>query len=212
MNAKGTLLVIDLYGAPAEVLNDAPLIEGVAREVADRVGAQVLESSCHQLAPQGVIVVLTLSQSHLSIHTWPETGYAAVDLFFCTHEFHTELSLSEMLCERIGAARFEEKVLLRGMALSGASAITLCKETGMKMVKGIYENGIVRTLEDPHLSGRQEVIVLFPESTAAATRPWIGVPASELAPLVGMVSLGGNALEDTEGLYDESGDPHDSGR
>ncbi len=115
--------MIDLYDAPPEVLNDAPFIEGVAREVADRVGAQVLETSCHQLTPQGVIVVLTLSQSHLSIHTWPEAGYAAVDLFFCGREFHEELSLAEMLCERLRAARFEEKVLSRGTGLSGPSAI-----------------------------------------------------------------------------------------
>lgn len=114
MNAKGTLLVIDLYGAPAGILNDAPFIEGVAREVAGRVGAQVLETSCHALEPQGVIVVLTLSQSHLSVHTWPEDGYAAVDLFFCGREFHEELSLADMLCERLRAVRFEERILPRG--------------------------------------------------------------------------------------------------
>lgn len=124
VNAKGALLLIDLYGAPAEVLNDAPLIEGIAREVADRVGARVLETSCHQLDPQGVIVVLTLSQSHLSIHTWPEAGYAAVDVFFCAHEFHVEMSLSEWLCERLQAARFEEWTLQRGRGLSGPSAIS----------------------------------------------------------------------------------------
>jgi S-adenosylmethionine decarboxylase len=123
VSAKGTHLIIDLYGAPAGVLNDAPFIEGIAREVAERAGAQVLEANCHQMEPQGVIVVLTLSQSHLSVHTWPEAGYAAVDLFFCAHEFHAELSLSEMLCERLRAARFEEWVLSRGVGLSGPSAV-----------------------------------------------------------------------------------------
>ena len=115
MSVKGILLVVDLYDAPPEILNDAPFIEGIAREVAGRIGAQILETSCHMLKPQGVIVVLTLSQSHLSIHTWPEAGYAAVDLFFCGREFHEELSLAEMLCERLRAVRFEEKVLLRGV-------------------------------------------------------------------------------------------------
>jgi S-adenosylmethionine decarboxylase len=124
VNAKGALLLIDFYGASAEVLNDAPLIKGIAREVADRVGAQVLEASCHKLHPQGVIVVLTLSQSHLSIHTWPEAGYAAVDLFFCGRDFHTEPSLSEWLCERLQATRFEEWTLQRGGGLSGPSAMS----------------------------------------------------------------------------------------
>lgn len=114
MNAMGTLLVIDLYGVPAAVLNDAPFLEGVAREVADRVGAQVLESSSHTLEPHGVIVVLTLSQSHLSIHTWPEHGYAAVDLFFCAPEFHEERVVVGMLQQRLRAARIEERILPRG--------------------------------------------------------------------------------------------------
>ncbi len=210
MNAKGTHLLIDLYGASHGTLNDAAAMEAIAREMAGRVGAQVLDTNRHTLSPQGVIVVLTLSQSHISIHTWPEDGYAAVDLFFCGRD-DTEPPLGEWLCRRLRADRFEERIVLRGMETVETPVFMPRKEIDMKMIRGVYEKGIVRTVEDPHVSGRQEVVVLFPESGVAA-RPWIGVPASALAPLVGVVSLGGNALEDTEDLYNEPGDHHDSGR
>ncbi len=123
MKAKGTHLLIDLYGASHEALNDARAMEAIAREMADRAGAQVLDTNCHTLSPQGVIVVLTLSQSHISIHTWPEDGYAAVDLFFCGKD-RTEPPVAEWLCRRLRASRFEVWMLSRGTGLSGVSAVT----------------------------------------------------------------------------------------
>jgi S-adenosylmethionine decarboxylase len=121
---KGTHLLMDFYGAPAAILDDASALEEIARQVADRIGARILDRSCHKLAPQGVILVLTLRQSHISIHTWPEDGYAAVDLFFCARDFHEGASLPEWIGERLGAARFEEWILSRGKGLSGPSAVT----------------------------------------------------------------------------------------
>ena len=119
MNPKGTHLLIDLCGASHEALNDVRGMEDIARELADRVGAQVLDTNCHTLSPQGVIVVLTLSQSHISIHTWPEDGYAAVDLFFCGED-ETKPPVAEWLCRRVRADRFEAWVLSRGTGLSGS--------------------------------------------------------------------------------------------
>ena len=122
MNPKGTHLLIDLYGASHEALNDVRGMEDIARELADRVGAQVLDTNCHTLSPQGVIVVLTLSQSHISIHTWPEDGYAALDLFFCGKD-ETEPPVAEWLCRRLRADRFEAWIMVRGAGLSGPSAV-----------------------------------------------------------------------------------------
>ncbi len=117
-------LLVDLYGSSAEVLNDALLIEGVAGEVVERVQAQVLNMHSQSMHPQGVIVVVALSQSHLTIHTWPEAGYAAVDLFFCSGETERVSSISELLCDRLGADRFEEWKLNRGSGEPGASTIS----------------------------------------------------------------------------------------
>ena len=117
-------LLVDLYGSSAEILNDAPLIEGVVREVVERVQAQVLNMHSQSMDPQGVIVVVALSQSHLTIHTWPEAGYAAVDLFFCSDEPERISSISELLCDRLGSERFEEWKLNRGRGEPGTSTIT----------------------------------------------------------------------------------------
>ena len=70
----------------------------------------------------------------------------------------------------------------------------------MKAVKGIYENGQIRLLEDPHVSGLQEVYIVFPD---VAQPPAYSIPASAFQLVDGLVSLGGHALEDAERLWEE---------
>jgi len=69
-----------------------------------------------------------------------------------------------------------------------------------KTVRGIYENGAIRLLEDPQITGIQEVYIVFPDDE----KPHVnGIPASVFQALDGIVALGGNALEDSEGLWEE---------
>ena len=77
----GTHLLIDLYGAIN--LNNPQEIETVLRNCAIRCGATILHSHMHHFNPQGVSGVVVLAESHISIHTWPETGYVALDIFMC---------------------------------------------------------------------------------------------------------------------------------
>jgi S-adenosylmethionine decarboxylase len=77
----GTHLLIDLYGAIN--LNNPQEIETVLRNCAIRCGATILHSHMHHFNPQGVSGVVVLAESHISIHTWPETGYIALDIFMC---------------------------------------------------------------------------------------------------------------------------------
>ena len=69
-----------------------------------------------------------------------------------------------------------------------------------KMVRGIYENGEIRLLEDPQLTGKQEVYVVFPDDEESRVR---GISASAFQEIDGIVALGGNALADAEGLWEE---------
>lgn len=71
----------------------------------------------------------------------------------------------------------------------------------VKTVKGIYENGQIRLLEDPHISGTQEVYIVFPE---VAQLSITGIPARAFRQVDGIVSLGGHALEDSERLWEEN--------
>jgi S-adenosylmethionine decarboxylase len=78
----GTHLIVDLWHASN--LDDLPVVEQALRDAADRAGATLLNVDLHHFSPNGGISgVAVLAESHISIHTWPEISYAAVDVFMC---------------------------------------------------------------------------------------------------------------------------------
>lgn len=83
MPVLGTQTVIDLYGCSSAALNDLDSIREVMLEAARRAGATIVDDRFHYFSPHGVSGFVILAESHLAIHTWPECGYAAVDLFTC---------------------------------------------------------------------------------------------------------------------------------
>ncbi len=81
---RGRHLLADLSGIDAARLASCAEIEHLLRAAAEAAGAHVLHSHFHGFGPgQGVTGVALLSESHISIHTWPEHGYAAADIFMC---------------------------------------------------------------------------------------------------------------------------------
>lgn len=83
MNALGKHLLLELKDCDKEVLNDLSFLRGLLAAAASEAGATVLGESFHQFKPYGVSGVVIIAESHLFIHTWPECGYAAVDIFTC---------------------------------------------------------------------------------------------------------------------------------
>ncbi|MFD3157134.1 adenosylmethionine decarboxylase [Haloimpatiens sp. FM7330] len=83
MKGLGRHILAEIYDCKLEVLNDKEYIEKVMVESALKAGAEVREVAFHKFSPQGVSGVVIISESHLTIHTWPEFGYAAVDVFTC---------------------------------------------------------------------------------------------------------------------------------
>lgn len=78
----GTHLLLDLWNA--ENLCDPDLIDSALREAAEAAGATILHSHFHHFSPDGgVSGVIVLAESHISIHTWPERAFAAIDIFMC---------------------------------------------------------------------------------------------------------------------------------
>ncbi len=78
----GTHILVDLWGA--QNLNDRDIIDQALQRAAEAAGATVLSSHLHQFSSSGgVSGVLILAESHISIHTWPERDFAAVDIFMC---------------------------------------------------------------------------------------------------------------------------------
>ena len=83
MNALGRHIVCELSGCDPEKLSDVGGIHIMMIEAAKAARATVMESAFHRFEPQGVSGTVILAESHLSIHTWPEKGYAAMDFYTC---------------------------------------------------------------------------------------------------------------------------------
>tara|TARA_B100000749_G_C17997080_1_gene289715 strand:- start:130 stop:477 length:348 start_codon:yes stop_codon:yes gene_type:complete len=78
---------LELKNCNRNLLDDLPYIRDSLLEAANKTGATVIGQSFHQFSPQGVTGVLAIAESHICIHTWPEYGYAAVDIFTCGEGF-----------------------------------------------------------------------------------------------------------------------------
>ena len=111
----GRHVVAELLGGNPNLLNDERYIVAVLKEAAERAGGTVLNVSSHKFTPQGVTALALLSESHISIHTWPEHGYAAVDAFTCGA--HTEPQLAcDFLKKSLFCTEEKVRVLERGMS------------------------------------------------------------------------------------------------
>ena len=81
--ALGNHILVEFTGCEPKIMNDVAFIEQSMVEAASIAGATIINSSFHHFSPWGVSGVVVIQESHLAIHTWPEYGYAAVDLFTC---------------------------------------------------------------------------------------------------------------------------------
>ncbi|HDH96501.1 MAG TPA: adenosylmethionine decarboxylase [Proteobacteria bacterium] len=79
----GIHIIVELHGLERELLDDAERLEEILTEATTKSGATIVGSVFHTFSPHGVTGVIGIKESHLSIHTWPEFGYAALDVFTC---------------------------------------------------------------------------------------------------------------------------------
>ena len=114
MKSLGRHLVAEFYGCDPKVLDDIEAIERHMMSSAYESGATVVNSTFHRFLPYGVSGVVVISESHLAIHTWPEYGYAAVDLFTCGDDVNPWKAF-EYLKKALKAERVEVVEHLRGV-------------------------------------------------------------------------------------------------
>ena len=81
--AVGKHCILELYDCDPSKLDDEAFLRDTITTAAKRAGATLLNLITHRFQPQGVTGLALLAESHISIHTWPESGYAAVDVFTC---------------------------------------------------------------------------------------------------------------------------------
>jgi len=117
LNALGRHFLLELKDCNREVLNDLNLLEELLQSAAKEAGATVLEKYFHHFSPQGVSGAVIIAESHLALHTWPEYGYAAVDIFTCGDSVKPEVAL-EMLIKMLESKDPTVVELKRGILVS----------------------------------------------------------------------------------------------
>ncbi|ABR48800.1 S-adenosylmethionine decarboxylase related [Alkaliphilus metalliredigens QYMF] len=110
----GRHILAEFYNCDSDILNDHKLIEKYMTEAAEVANATVVTSNFHMFNPWGVSGVVVIQESHLTIHTWPEYGYASIDLFTCGDEVNPWLSF-EYLKEKLKAEKTETEEVSRGL-------------------------------------------------------------------------------------------------
>jgi S-adenosylmethionine decarboxylase proenzyme len=83
MKALGIHLLIEFCSCNRHKIDDLNYLETIMSQAAQVAGATVLRTAFQDFNPQGVSGVVIIAESHLTVHTWPEHGYAAVDIFTC---------------------------------------------------------------------------------------------------------------------------------
>lgn len=107
-----THLMLELYGVDPALLDDVEVLKRALLAGAEAAGATVLGVLHHKFEPQGASAVVLVAESHLSIHTWPEHGYAAVDIFTCGTAL-PEKGVAPMVA-MLAPAHHQVKTLMRG--------------------------------------------------------------------------------------------------
>ncbi len=108
----GNQTLVELYGCPAVLINDKVLVEKLLLEVTEIIGLTVVNSTIHHFSPIGVSGVVVIKESHISIHTWPEYNYVALD-FFTYQKYEVQEGIN-YLSSKLKAAEVKIKKITRG--------------------------------------------------------------------------------------------------
>ncbi|WP_433746540.1 adenosylmethionine decarboxylase [Paenibacillus amylolyticus] len=110
----GRHVAVDTWGVDFNLLNNAEYLEAQMVEAAEACGATVMSVQSKQFDPQGATVLVLLSESHLSIHTYPERGFAAIDCYTCGETVDPQLAI-DYLVSVLKPEKTYAKKLVRGL-------------------------------------------------------------------------------------------------
>jgi S-adenosylmethionine decarboxylase len=116
MEAFGRHFILEMWDCNREIVNDVKKITQILSEAVNDAGATIIKQFYHEFNPPGITGVAILTESHISIHTWPEEGYVAVDLFTCGTQTDPKLAEKRFL-EGFEPKDFTSVELKRGSPL-----------------------------------------------------------------------------------------------
>ena len=108
---------MELEDCNEEILNNLDTLKEAMLTAANEAGATVMAESFHRFNPHGISGVVVVAESHLFIHTWPEYGYAAADIFTCGTTVQPEKA-AEVLIEKLGARKHSIQEIARGTRIT----------------------------------------------------------------------------------------------
>ncbi|MBN2078644.1 MAG: adenosylmethionine decarboxylase [Spirochaetes bacterium] len=109
----GIHYLAELFGCDKSKIDDLALVEEAMIEATTLSGARMIRPFFHRFNPQGITGVIVIAESHFAVHTWPEHGYAAVDLFSCS-ALNYRGALNHLRLQ-FGAARHSVSLIERGI-------------------------------------------------------------------------------------------------
>ncbi len=108
MQALGRHVLAELYDCDKELINDQEFIEEIMLRAVEVSGATIVKPVFHKFNPHGVSGVVVIAESHFTIHTWPEYGYCALDIFTCGDVIDNYAALTFI----------REKLMAKGVSVS----------------------------------------------------------------------------------------------
>ncbi|RJQ19921.1 adenosylmethionine decarboxylase [Candidatus Woesearchaeota archaeon] len=108
----GTHLLVNLYGCPKENLERADTVLTYLNQIVQKAELTKIGENAHQFEPFGATAIILLAESHISIHTWPERGEAAVDIFTCADEARNERAFQHLI-ELFQPERYDKQKVVR---------------------------------------------------------------------------------------------------
>lgn len=106
----GRHVIADLSNCKLELISSVEYVQQVLEEAVVKAGATIVNSIFHKFHPIGVSGIILLSESHCSIHTWPEEGYAAIDIYTCGEHVFPQVA-----CEHIASKLKAEEVCISSL-------------------------------------------------------------------------------------------------
>jgi len=114
LKALGRHILLELHECDSEILRDHEKIEQIMQGAALAANATIVKSVFHHFIPYGVSRVVVIAESHLSVHTWPEFGYAALDFFTCGEDVDPWVA-HHYVAEKLKAKRKTSIEMKRGI-------------------------------------------------------------------------------------------------
>lgn len=116
MTALGRHFLVELYNCDRDILDEVAEVERLMTAAAKAADATIIHVAFHHFSPTGVSGVVVIQESHLTIHTWPELGYAAVDVFTCGRQMDPQVAC-ELIQQKLGAETVAIQEIERGREL-----------------------------------------------------------------------------------------------